>query len=339
MSDAGTGDGPPARGVGHRDHRRRRRRDPKPRSAETVRAIVDQRAAHAAAGARGPAGRPPGIPRRGLRQPALAAGRGSAALPRPVRPPPRAPRRDDARSDPPDRPVVALVRASGPIHLGRAGAFPWVGPSVGSDSLGATLRAAGRDPSVKAVVLRVDSPGGSYVASDAIRREVLALRDSGRPVIASMATVAASGGYYIAMPCDVVVASPTTITGSIGVRGGQAGHQGRARPGRCQGRQRGGRRARRDVLPAAALHRRRVGAARGVAGSGLRGLHRQGRDRSPHAARSSFARSRAGGSGPARTPSRTVWSTGSAVWRRPSASPASARACDVATSTCVRCPA
>ena len=119
------------------------------------------------------------------------------------------------------RPVVALVRASGPIHLGRAASFPWGGPNVGSDTLGATLRAAGRDPSVRAVVLRVDSPGGSYVASDAIRREVLALRGSGRPVIASMATVAASGGYYIAMPCDVVVAGATTITGSIGVLAGK----------------------------------------------------------------------------------------------------------------------
>ena len=119
------------------------------------------------------------------------------------------------------RPVVALVRASGPIHLGRAGAIPFSGPTVGSDTLGATLRAAGRDPSVRAVVLRVDSPGGSYAASDAIRREVLALRAAGRPVIASMATVAASGGYYIAMPCDVVVASPTTITGSIGVVAGK----------------------------------------------------------------------------------------------------------------------
>ena len=120
-----------------------------------------------------------------------------------------------------NRPVVALVRASGPIHLGRAASFPWGGPNVGSDTLGATLRAAGRDPSVRAVVLRVDSPGGSYVASDAIRREVLALRGSGRPVIASMATVAASGGYYIAMPCDVVVAGPTTLTGSIGVVAGK----------------------------------------------------------------------------------------------------------------------
>ncbi len=119
------------------------------------------------------------------------------------------------------RPVVALVRASGPIHLGRAGASPWPGSSVGSDTLGATLRAAGRDSSVKAVVLRVDSGGGSYVASDAIRREVLALRETGRPVIASMGTVAASGGYYVAMPSDAIVASPGTLTGSIGVLAGK----------------------------------------------------------------------------------------------------------------------
>jgi protease-4 len=119
------------------------------------------------------------------------------------------------------RPVVALVRASGPIHLGRASSFPFGGPNVGSDTLGATLRAAAREPSVKAVVLRVDSPGGSYVASDAIRREVLELRGSGTPVIASMASVAASGGYYIAMPCDAVVAEAGTLTGSIGVVAGK----------------------------------------------------------------------------------------------------------------------
>ena len=120
-----------------------------------------------------------------------------------------------------NRPVVALVRASGPILLGRGGAVPLGAPTVGSETLGATLRAAGRDPSIEAVVLRVDSPGGSYAASDAIRREVLQLRGSGRPVIASMATVAASGGYYIAMPCDAVVAEPGTITGSIGVVAGK----------------------------------------------------------------------------------------------------------------------
>jgi protease-4 len=120
------------------------------------------------------------------------------------------------------RPAVAVVQASGPIHLGRShGGSPLRGRSIGSDTLGAALRAARHDDHVRAVVLRVDSPGGSYVASDALRREVLALRDSGRTVVASMGSVAASGGYYISMPADAVVASEGTITGSIGVLAGK----------------------------------------------------------------------------------------------------------------------
>lgn len=119
------------------------------------------------------------------------------------------------------RPVVALVHAAGPIHLGRSASSPLSGRSVGSDSLGAALRAAASDDAVRAVVLRVDSPGGSYVASDAIRREVLALRRTGKPVVASMAGVAASGGYFVAMPADRVLAAPTTLTGSIGVLAGK----------------------------------------------------------------------------------------------------------------------
>lgn len=119
------------------------------------------------------------------------------------------------------KPVVAVLHAAGPIHLGRSQRSPLAGRSVGSDTVGAALRAAGRDDSVKAVVLRVDSPGGSYVASDAIRREVHALRRTGRPVVASMGSVAASGGYYIAMPADEVLASPGTLTGSIGVLAGK----------------------------------------------------------------------------------------------------------------------
>jgi len=119
------------------------------------------------------------------------------------------------------KPVVAVVHAAGPIHLGRSSSTPLSGRSVGSDSIGSALRAAAKDDSVKAVVLRVDSPGGSYVASDTIRREVLALRRTGRPVVASMANVAASGGYYIAMPADRVLASAGTITGSIGVLAGK----------------------------------------------------------------------------------------------------------------------
>lgn len=119
------------------------------------------------------------------------------------------------------KPVVAVIHASGPIHLGRSSSTPLSGRSVGSDTIGSALRAAGSDDSVKAVVLRIDSPGGSYVASDAIRREISALRRTGTPVVASMANVAASGGYYIAMPADRVVASAGTITGSIGVLAGK----------------------------------------------------------------------------------------------------------------------
>ncbi len=122
----------------------------------------------------------------------------------------------------PQKPVVAVVRVTGGINVGRnSGGGPVGGPSSGSDTIGAALRAVGEDENVRAVVLRVDSPGGSYVASDAIRHEVLRLRATGRPVIASMGSVAASGGYFVAMPADVIVAQPGTITGSIGVFSGK----------------------------------------------------------------------------------------------------------------------
>jgi protease IV len=81
----------------------------------------------------------------------------------------------------------------------------------------AALRAAGADDNARAVVLRVDSPGGSYTASDVIWREVVRLRAAGKPVVVSMGDVAASGGYFISAPADVIVAQPGTITGSIGV--------------------------------------------------------------------------------------------------------------------------
>lgn len=128
-----------------------------------------------------------------------------------------------ARNLPQHRPVVGVVQASGPIEVGASDPQPGrSGPRVASDVLSAHLRAAGRAEHVKAVVLRVDSPGGSYVASDAIRREIQVLRESGTPVVASMASVAASGGYFISMPCDRVVANPGTLTGSIGVLAGKA---------------------------------------------------------------------------------------------------------------------
>jgi len=91
--------------------------------------------------------------------------------------------------------------------------------AVGGDTLAWQLREARDDDDVKAVVLRVDSPGGSVFASEVIRREVAGLREAGKPVVASMSSLAASGGYYIAMDADRIVASPATLTGSIGVFG------------------------------------------------------------------------------------------------------------------------
>jgi protease IV len=88
---------------------------------------------------------------------------------------------------------------------------------IGSDTLARQLRDARDDDAVKAVVLRIDSPGGSVFASEVIRREVAALREAGKPVVASMSGLAASGGYYIAMDADRIVSSPATLTGSIGI--------------------------------------------------------------------------------------------------------------------------
>jgi len=90
---------------------------------------------------------------------------------------------------------------------------------LGGDDLARRLRAARHDEDTAAVVLRVDSPGGSATASDVIRAEVVALRDSGKPVIVSMGSMAASGGYWISAEADHIVAQPETLTGSIGVFG------------------------------------------------------------------------------------------------------------------------
>lgn len=120
------------------------------------------------------------------------------------------------------RPVVALVTVAGAIQQGRSRRSPLLPTAgAGSDTVGGALRSAGRDDAVKAVVLRVDSPGGSYVASDVIWREVEQLRKAGKPVVASMGDVAASGGYFVSVGADAIVAQPGTITGSIGVYSGK----------------------------------------------------------------------------------------------------------------------
>jgi protease IV len=118
--------------------------------------------------------------------------------------------------------VVALVHGIGNVVRGESESNPLSdGSTMGSDTVTAALRAATADDDVKAIVFRVDSPGGSYVASDAIWREVVRARQKGKPVVITMGNVAASGGYFVAMPADKIVAQPGTITGSIGVLGGK----------------------------------------------------------------------------------------------------------------------
>ena len=115
---------------------------------------------------------------------------------------------------------IAVVNASGVIVSGKSGSSAFGGEFIGSDSLGQVLKTVREDDSIRAVVLRVDSPGGSGIASDAIWRQAVLLKND-KPLIVSMADVAASGGYYISMGADAIVAEPATITGSIGVISGK----------------------------------------------------------------------------------------------------------------------
>lgn len=117
------------------------------------------------------------------------------------------------------KPTVAVVTLHGPIVSGRGGPglSPFGTSSAGGDTIAAALREAAANDSVSAVVLRVDSPGGSVTGSETIWREVERLRKAGKPVVASMGAVAASGGYYVSMAADAIVANAGTITGSIGV--------------------------------------------------------------------------------------------------------------------------
>jgi protease-4 len=113
-------------------------------------------------------------------------------------------------------PKIAVLYAAGIIASGKSNYDSPSGNVVGSETLVDYLRKARADSAVKAIVLRIDSPGGSAIASDVIWREVMLTKNQ-KPVIASMSDVAASGGYYIAMPAHAIVAEPSTLTGSIGV--------------------------------------------------------------------------------------------------------------------------
>lgn len=120
----------------------------------------------------------------------------------------------------PEGPKVAVIYCSGAIVSGKS-QYDWFGniAAMGSETIVDAIDSARENDEVKAIVLRINSPGGSGLASDMIWRAVERARDAGKPVVACMGDVAASGGYYIAMNSDKIVAEPQTITGSIGVVG------------------------------------------------------------------------------------------------------------------------
>lgn len=118
---------------------------------------------------------------------------------------------------------IAIVYGVGAVMRGPSNVDPLSGSqSMGSTTVSNAIAAAAADVSVKAIVFRVDSPGGSAIASDTIWREVVRAKEAGKPVVVSMGNVAASGGYYVAAGASKIVAQPGTITGSIGVFSGKA---------------------------------------------------------------------------------------------------------------------
>jgi protease-4 len=116
---------------------------------------------------------------------------------------------------------VALINAVGTIVSGRSRYDPLNGALLGSESIVEHIRDVRADSRIRAIVLRIDSPGGSSVASDVIWRELMITRSEKLPVVVSMSDLAASGGYYIAAASDAIVAQPGTLTGSIGVYTGK----------------------------------------------------------------------------------------------------------------------
>lgn len=112
---------------------------------------------------------------------------------------------------------VALVTGSGAIHRGESHHGFDAEPDFGAQTIAEAIRDAVEDDGVKAILFRVDSPGGSYTASDTVWNEVKRARAAGKPVVVSMGNVAASGGYFVSMAADRIIAQPGTITGSIGV--------------------------------------------------------------------------------------------------------------------------
>lgn len=116
---------------------------------------------------------------------------------------------------------IALIHGIGAIVRGGGGGSPFADAAMGAARIAKAIEDAVEDKKVRAIVLRLDTGGGSYVASDSIRRAVEQARAKGKPVVASMGNTAASGGYYVALAADRIVAQPATLTGSIGVFAGK----------------------------------------------------------------------------------------------------------------------
>ncbi|MBC8520623.1 MAG: signal peptide peptidase SppA [Methanomicrobia archaeon] len=112
---------------------------------------------------------------------------------------------------------IAIISIEGAIVGGSGGGFGIFGSESGADDIAKLIKRAGEDPSVRAIILRINSPGGSAAASQELHAEVCKAQENGKIVVTSMSDVATSGGYYVACASDKIVANPGTITGSIGV--------------------------------------------------------------------------------------------------------------------------
>lgn len=120
-----------------------------------------------------------------------------------------------------NRPVIAVISGQGPIVTGEGDPGFGGDELIGGDRMTAAIDTAAADDRVRAIVLRVDSPGGSAIASDQIWDAVVRAREAGKPVVVSMGPLAASGGYYISAPANLIFANATTLTGSIGMLSGK----------------------------------------------------------------------------------------------------------------------
>ena len=220
------------------------------------------------------------------------------------------------------RPKIAVIYAVGTIASGEGRS----GDVAGSDTLVEYINQAADDRGVKAIVLRVDSPGGSSIASDVIWRALMLAREE-KPLIVSMGDLAASGGYYIAMPGHVIVAQPGTLTGSIGIYTGKFAIGGTLEKLGAVDRERVRGQDGRARFAGAAVQRRRAGQDRGAGPDLLRPVRGQGRRGPQDRRRRRSTRSRAAACGPAGRRRRSGWSTSSAAsigrWPSPGSAPRS----------------